>query len=41
MSVDSQKHNIESLLCGSRYQVYATGFNKSVAINPVTPYRPI
>nr|XP_017031929.1 Down syndrome cell adhesion molecule-like protein Dscam2 isoform X33 [Drosophila kikkawai] len=27
VSVDSQKHNIESLLCGSRYQVYATGFN--------------
>lgn len=28
VSVDSQKHNIENLLCGSRYQVYATGFNK-------------
>ncbi|XP_043064028.1 Down syndrome cell adhesion molecule-like protein Dscam2 isoform X32 [Drosophila ficusphila] len=27
VSVDSQKHNIENLLCGSRYQVYATGFN--------------
>ncbi|XP_039227483.1 Down syndrome cell adhesion molecule-like protein Dscam2 isoform X17 [Drosophila yakuba] len=27
VSVDSQKHNIEGLLCGSRYQVYATGFN--------------
>ncbi|ALC40438.1 Dscam, partial [Drosophila busckii] len=27
VSVESQKHNIESLLCGSRYQVYATGFN--------------
>ncbi|XP_070066218.1 cell adhesion molecule Dscam1 isoform X15 [Drosophila virilis] len=27
VSVESQKHNIENLLCGSRYQVYATGFN--------------
>ncbi|XP_052841697.1 cell adhesion molecule Dscam2 isoform X27 [Drosophila gunungcola] len=27
VSVDSQKHNIEGLFCGSRYQVYATGFN--------------
>ncbi|XP_034653898.1 Down syndrome cell adhesion molecule-like protein Dscam2 isoform X13 [Drosophila subobscura] len=27
VSVDSQKQNIENLLCGSRYQVYATGFN--------------
>ncbi|XP_043866993.1 Down syndrome cell adhesion molecule-like protein Dscam2 isoform X23 [Drosophila mojavensis] len=27
VSVESQKYNIENLLCGSRYQVYATGFN--------------
>ncbi|KRF98092.1 uncharacterized protein Dwil_GK22019, isoform BC [Drosophila willistoni] len=27
VSVESQKQNIEGLLCGSRYQVYATGFN--------------
>ncbi|XP_030381731.1 Down syndrome cell adhesion molecule-like protein Dscam2 isoform X2 [Scaptodrosophila lebanonensis] len=27
VSVDLQKYNIENLLCGSRYQVYATGFN--------------
>lgn len=28
VSVDAQKYTIENLLCGSRYQVYATGFNK-------------
>nr|XP_036231664.1 Down syndrome cell adhesion molecule-like protein Dscam2 [Bactrocera oleae] len=27
VSVDAQKFTIENLLCGSRYQVYATGFN--------------
>ncbi|XP_055385728.1 cell adhesion molecule Dscam2 isoform X15 [Condylostylus longicornis] len=27
VSVDAQKYNIENLLCGSRYQVYATGYN--------------
>ncbi|XP_017467241.1 PREDICTED: Down syndrome cell adhesion molecule-like protein Dscam2 isoform X27 [Rhagoletis zephyria] len=27
VSVDAQKYTIENLLCGSRYQVYATGFN--------------
>ncbi|XP_059225656.1 cell adhesion molecule Dscam2 isoform X20 [Stomoxys calcitrans] len=27
VAVDAQKFNIENLLCGSRYQVYATGFN--------------
>ncbi|XP_037944188.1 uncharacterized protein LOC119676994 [Teleopsis dalmanni] len=27
VSVDAQKFSIDSLLCGSRYQVYATGFN--------------
>lgn len=28
VTVDSQKHSIDHLLCGSRYQLYATGFNK-------------
>ncbi|KAL5286966.1 Dscam family protein [Megaselia abdita] len=27
VTVDSQKHSIDHLLCGSRYQLYATGFN--------------
>ncbi len=28
VAVDAQKYNIENLFCGSRYQVYATGYNK-------------
>ncbi|XP_055318398.1 cell adhesion molecule Dscam2 isoform X22 [Sitodiplosis mosellana] len=27
VAVDAQKYTIESLFCGSRYQVYATGYN--------------
>lgn len=27
VAVGEQKHNIEGLSCGSRYQVYATGYN--------------
>jgi Down syndrome cell adhesion molecule-like protein 1 len=27
VSVDAQKHSIENLYCGSRYQVYATAYN--------------
>lgn len=27
VSLDAQKYTIESLTCGSRYQVYATGYN--------------
>lgn len=28
VAVDAQKYTIENLLCGSRYQVYATGYNR-------------
>lgn len=28
VAVDARKHGIENLLCGSRYQIYATGYNK-------------
>lgn len=28
VAVDAQKYTIESLFCGSRYQVYATGYNR-------------
>ncbi|CAD7088390.1 unnamed protein product [Hermetia illucens] len=27
VAVDARKHGIENLLCGSRYQIYATGYN--------------
>lgn len=28
VAVDAQKYTIENLFCGSRYQVYATGYNR-------------
>lgn len=28
VAVDEQKYTIENLFCGSRYQVYATGYNR-------------
>lgn len=27
VALDAQKYSIENLYCGSRYQVYATGYN--------------
>ena len=28
VAVDAQKYTIDNLYCGSRYQVYATGYNR-------------